>query len=105
MEAKDGYADDLDAWYKEEHLEQMSREPGYQRARRYKLVFQVQAKDKPNAEEATSGLALYDFDESAKEHLGMDVKPLDPMTDWTKRCIANTKKIEAGIYYRLGVFK
>jgi hypothetical protein len=106
MEAGDGpgEAEDLDAWYREEHLEQMAREPGWRRARRYKLVFQVKDRNKPCTDEPPSSLALYDFDESATQ-LGTQVKPLDPMTDWTKRCMASAKKIEAGIWHRIGVFK
>jgi hypothetical protein len=104
MEPGDGQAGDLDRWYREEHLEQMSREPGWRRARRYNLVFQVKNKNAPAADDAPSFLALYDFDEPAKQ-LGTEVKPLDPMTDWTKKCMANAKKIEAGIYHRIGVFK
>lgn len=104
MEPGDGQADDLDGWYREEHLKQMSHEPGWRRSRRYKLTFQVKNKNRPSAEDAPSSLALYDFDESATQ-LGTEVKPLDPMTDWTKKCIANSKKIEAGIYHRIGIFK
>jgi hypothetical protein len=41
-------------------------------------------------------LTLYEFGENNK--LGINVEVLNPMTDWTKKGIANTEKIEAGIY-------
>lgn len=89
-------AADLDTWYREEHLEQMSKEPGWRRSIRYSLLFNI-----GSTEKAPSLLALYEFDETAK--LGTQVQPLDPMTDWTKKCMQEAQKIEAGIYKKMNI--
>lgn len=89
-------AADLDAWYRQEHLEQMSKEPGWHRSRRYSLLFNVGSKEK-----IPSYLALYEFDETVK--LGTQVQPLDPMTEWTKKCMRKAQKIEAGIYRKMDI--
>ncbi|KIW08888.1 uncharacterized protein PV09_00810 [Verruconis gallopava] len=100
MQPKDGAAEDMDKWYREEHLEQMSLEPGWKRAVRYSLIFQVKNENDPTGtEDAASFLTLYEFGDGNK--LGMNVEPLDPMTDWTKRVIGNTEKIEMGIYTQI----
>jgi hypothetical protein len=97
MQPKNGTATDMDNWYREEHLEQMSHEPGWKRANRYELIFQVKDDSgSTEAEDTTSFLTLYEFGENNK--LGINVEVLNPMTDWTKKVIANTEKIEAGIY-------
>jgi len=87
----------MDAWYRQEHLEQMSKEPGWRRSARYSLIFQVGTTDK-----APSFLALYEFDEKAK--LGRQVQPLNPMTEWTLKCMKEAQKIEAGVYTKIGSF-
>ncbi|RDI79248.1 hypothetical protein Vi05172_g10704 [Venturia inaequalis] len=87
-------AADLDAWYRQEHLEQMSKEPGWRRSRRYNLLFNIDS-----IERAPSCLSLYEFDETAE--LGVQVQPLDPMTDWTKKCMQEAQRIEAGIYTKI----
>jgi hypothetical protein len=97
MQPRVGTTDDMDKWYREEHLEQMSLEPGWKRANRYSLIFQVKREnDSTITEDAASFLTLYEFGQANK--LGMNVEALDPMTDWTKKVIANTDKIETGIY-------
>jgi hypothetical protein len=89
-------AADLDAWYREEHLDQMSKEPGWRRSRRYNLLFNI-----GSTENVPSYLALYEFEEKAK--LGTQVQPLDPMTDWTKKCMQEAQKIEAGVYRKIDI--
>jgi len=96
VEPASGGEEDYDAYMRDEHLAQMALEPGWRRSKRYKLVFQV------NAADAASWLALYEFDE--KNKLGIEVKPLEPMTDWTKRTFAKSTKMELGIFHKLGSF-
>jgi hypothetical protein len=97
MQPKEGTGEDMDNWYRQEHLEQMSGEPGWKRANRYELIFQVKNEnDSAVTEDAASFLTLYEFGEGNK--LGINVETLDPMTDWTKKVIGNTGKIEMGIY-------
>lgn len=99
MQPKEGTADDMDAWYREEHIDQMYElEPGLKRATRYSLIFSVLPGD-----QAPSFLTVYEFDDNNK--LGQDVQALDPMTDWTKKVIGNSSKVEAAIYTSIGSFE
>lgn len=84
----------LDAWYRQEHLEQISKEPGWRRSRRYILLFNIGSTDL-----VPSYLAMYEFDETAK--LGTQVQPLDPLTEWTKKCMQEAQKIEASVYKKM----
>ena len=100
MEPAEGGDVDLDAWYREEHLEQMAREPSWKKSTRYRLIQQL--KNGVDYHDAPSWLALYEFGEG--NALGSDVNPLDPMTEWTKRVMQQAKKIEAGIFERVGTW-
>ncbi|KAF2736365.1 hypothetical protein EJ04DRAFT_551415 [Polyplosphaeria fusca] len=100
MEPSPGGEKDLDAWYRDEHNEQMSKEPGYLRTTRFSLVFQHRTDGK--AMETVSFLALHEFGEGHK--VGSKVEPLDPMTDWTKRCMTNAKAIDAAVYRKVKSF-
>ncbi|EUC50079.1 hypothetical protein COCMIDRAFT_32646 [Bipolaris oryzae ATCC 44560] len=93
--APDG-AEDLDAWYRDEHNEQMSREPGWLRTCRYSLVAQKGGDEK---ETELSFLAIHEFDES--NELGDTVKALEPVTEWTKKVMNAAEGIDAAIYRRI----
>lgn len=101
MEPGPGAADDYDAYMREEHLAQFRPEPGWKRSRRYKLVLQVKGASNFGWGEgdATSWLALYDFDTNNK--LGTTVQALDPITDWTKRIMGSSKKFEMGVFHKI----
>ncbi|KAF1960274.1 hypothetical protein CC80DRAFT_501525 [Byssothecium circinans] len=91
---------DLDAWYRQEHNEQMSKEPGYVRTMRYRQLFHTR-----NDGTAPSGLdfvALHEFGEGNR--LGKDAEPLQPVTEWTKKCMGECKSIDAAIYRRVKTF-
>ncbi|KAF2117679.1 hypothetical protein BDV96DRAFT_517369 [Lophiotrema nucula] len=100
MEPSPGGEADLEAWYRDEHNEQMSKEPGYKRTARFSLLAQNRTDGKES--ERISFLAIHEFGEGHK--IGKDVKPLDPMTEWTKRCMSNAKAIDAAIYNKQKVF-
>jgi hypothetical protein len=101
--------EDYDAYMRQEHLAQMSKEPGWRRTNRYKLEFQIKGAEDAAAE-AKSGvenlgadyLALYEFDET--NELGLEVKACVPMTDWTKRMFTHAKKTELGVWHKIGSF-
>lgn len=95
MEAKPGEEADLDAWYREEHLDQATTQPGFKRSKRYTLFFHQKHESEPEAEDPPSGLALHEWDEG---FLGEEVDAFQPVTEWTKRAVGNAKKIEAGNY-------
>ncbi|KAF2794664.1 hypothetical protein K505DRAFT_274721 [Melanomma pulvis-pyrius CBS 109.77] len=96
---EDGEAD-LDAWYREEHNQQMSEQPGWKRTTRFNLLFQHRSDAKVS--QRLSFLAIHEFGEGHK--IGKDVEPLDPMTDWTKKAMSEAKSIEAAVYHKVKYF-
>jgi len=94
MQPAPGGEADLDAWYREEHNEQMSKEPGYKRTTRWSLLLQVRHDEKPPG--GLDFFAMHEFGEGNK--IGKDVLPLDPITDWTKKCMGECQKIDAAVY-------
>ncbi|KAF2184359.1 hypothetical protein K469DRAFT_580245, partial [Zopfia rhizophila CBS 207.26] len=90
MEPAAGGEADLNAWYREEHNQQMSEQPGWKRTTRFKLLFQHKTDGKPN--DAPSMFAIHEFGDGHK--IGKDVVPLKPMTEWTKKCISEAKAID-----------
>ncbi|KAF2742407.1 hypothetical protein M011DRAFT_269283 [Sporormia fimetaria CBS 119925] len=96
MEPGEGCEADLDKWYRKEHNQQMSKEPGWLRTRRYKLLYTHRGDGKST--EVPSCLAIHEFGEG--NNLGQDVEPLQPITDWTKKCMKEAKAIDAAIYLR-----
>jgi hypothetical protein len=91
-----GKEDELDAWHREEHNEQMAKEPGWKRTTRFKLLFQTR-NDGVKAD-GLDFLTVYEFGEGNK--LGKDVQPVEPITDWTKRLMAECK-VDAAIYEKV----
>lgn len=99
MQPAPGGEKDLDAWYREEHNEQMAREPGYKRTTRYSPLFQTRNVGTPAG---LDFVALHQFGD--KNEIGSEVKPLDPMTDWTKRCMGECTSIDAAVYRKFKTF-
>jgi len=97
MEPQPDGHDELDRWYRDEHNEQMSIEPGYVRTTRYKLVHHVRKGGDTDTPVAPTWLTLHEFDENNK--LSVKVQALDPMTEWTKK-ILQTQKAAGGANYR-----
>ncbi|CAI6338231.1 unnamed protein product [Periconia digitata] len=97
MQPSPGGEVDLDKWYREEHNEQMSKEPGWKRTIRYRLLFQTRNDGKEA--EGLDFLAIHEFDE--KNKLGQNVQPLEPITDWTKKAMSECKSIDAAIYHKV----
>ncbi|KAI0589438.1 hypothetical protein Alg130_02937 [Pyrenophora tritici-repentis] len=85
-------AADLDAWYRQEHNAQMSKEPGWLRTCRYELVSQ----SSDNAEAKLTFLAMHEFGEG--EQLGDTVKALQPVSEWTMKVMKEVVGIDAAIY-------
>jgi len=97
--APDGEAD-LDAWYREEHNQQMSMEPGWKRTTRFKLVSQLL--DFEPISGAPSTLTIHEFGEG--HTIGKKVLPLEPITAWTEKVMGATKAIDAGVYHKVKSF-
>jgi hypothetical protein len=100
MEPQPGGEADLDAWYRDEHNQQMSEQPGWARTTRFSLLHQHKSDGK--TVDAPSFLAIHEFGEGHK--IGKDVEPLDPMTEWTKRCMSAAKAIDAAVYHKVKSF-
>jgi hypothetical protein len=96
MQPRQGGEADLDAWYRDEHNQQMSEEPGWWRTTRYSLLYQVSSSGRES--EKLSFLAVHEFGEG--NTLGKDVKALEPISDWTKKLMSEAKAIDAAIYHK-----
>ncbi|KAI4628716.1 hypothetical protein J4E83_003269 [Alternaria metachromatica] len=92
-------AEDLDAWYREEHNQQTSEQPGWLRTCRYSLVRQESgSEDEEGKEQELSFLAIHEFGEG--EQLGDMVKAFEPVSEWTMRVMKDAVGIDAAIYRR-----
>ncbi|KXJ86580.1 hypothetical protein Micbo1qcDRAFT_236879 [Microdochium bolleyi] len=100
MTPKDQAAsDDMDRWYREEHNEQMSLEPGWVRSSRYKLVFQIKSVGGGSSRrDAPEWMTLHEFGEGNK--LGTKVTALEPISEWTRKVMGDMKSIEAYVWKR-----
>jgi len=96
MQPRTGGEADLDAWYREEHNQQMSEQPGWWRTTRYSLLSQDSSDGHYGSE--LSFLAVHEFREGNK--LGQDVTALEPISDWTKKVMSEAKAIDAAIYHK-----
>ena len=99
MQPAPGGEADLDAWYREEHNEQMSQQPGWLRTCRYSLVAQQNSSNEAKKEKEFSFLAIHEFEES--NELGDTVKALEPVSEWTKKVMSEANGIDAAIYRRI----
>lgn len=93
-------AADLDAWYREEHNQQMSEQPGWRRTTRFSLLGQHGNVGKSSQE--LSFLAIHEF--SKENQLGTVVTAIDPVSEWTKKVMGEAEGIDAAIYYRVTAF-
>ncbi|CAN9269589.1 unnamed protein product [Alternaria alternata] len=99
MQPSPAGATDLDAWYREEHNQQMSEQPSWLRTCRYSLVSQ-QTSTSGGSEgfQELSFLAIHEFGEG--EQLGDSVKALEPISEWTMKVMKDAVGIDAAIYRR-----
>jgi hypothetical protein len=95
-----GTGDDLDAWYRQEHLTAVAKCPGYRRTRRYRLAAAMQSAMQAmmpgsRKEMPPTWLAMHEFDGDAlpKEEL---LKAAE--TEWAKRVMGGLVMHEYGVY-------
>jgi hypothetical protein len=96
MQPAKGGDSDLDAWYRDEHNQQMSEQPGWRRTTRFNLLHQLASSGQKSEE--LSFLAIHEFGNDNK--LGTTVQALEPISDWTKKVMGEAKMIDAAIYYK-----
>jgi hypothetical protein len=100
MEPKPGGEADLDAWYRDEHNQQMSEQPGWKRTTRFKLLVQYRPDGKEMVK--TSFLAIHEFGDGHK--IGKDVEALEPKTKWTEKVMDEAEAIDAAVYHKVKTF-
>jgi len=102
LEPAAGGDEDLDRWYREEHLEQATTQPGWKRTLRYKLIFQVRNATGPqNSEDAPKWLALHQWEDG---YLPAETKAFEPMTEWTKKVVGGATHVQASNYQKIGSY-
>ncbi|KAI1851345.1 hypothetical protein JX266_003420 [Neoarthrinium moseri] len=89
---------ELDRWYREEHNEQMSKEPGWTRSRRYRLAKLDKKGGSPTKHDASAPewMTIHEFGDGNR--LSDQVEPLDPVTDWTRKIMGDMASIEAYVW-------
>jgi hypothetical protein len=93
-------AEDLDAWYREEHNQQMSKQPGWLRTCRYSLLSRNSSlPEESGKSQELSFLAIHEFGQGEK--LGDTVKALEPISEWTIKVMKDAVGIDAAIYRRI----
>jgi hypothetical protein len=97
MSPAPGADDDLDAWYRQEHLAAIAKCTGYRRTRRYKLAIAMQTAMQAmlprNAKEIPpTWLALYEFDGEAFP--SEELKTVE--TEWAKTVLGGVVASEVG---------
>ncbi|KAF2872533.1 hypothetical protein BDV95DRAFT_606135 [Massariosphaeria phaeospora] len=100
IESRPDGASELDAWYREEHNQYMSEQPGWQRTTRFSLVFQERNDGKEP--EGTSSLSIHEFGDG--HGIGQDALPFEATTDRSKRVASEARVIDAAIYYKVKAF-
>jgi hypothetical protein len=98
MQPAKGGESDLDAWYRDEHNQQMSEQPGWWRTSRFSLLHQFVSGGHRQKSEELSFLAIHEFGNG--NQLGTNVEALEPISDWTKKVMSNAKSIDAAIYHK-----
>lgn len=83
MEPEEGYADELNAWYDEEHLPERLSCPGFTAARRFELL-------EGSPEGQPRYLALYDL-ESAEVLSSEAYLAMVPPSEWSARLLPHVK--------------
>ena len=94
MQPPPGGEPELDAWYRDEHNEQMSQQPGWRRTSRYRLLYHYNSGEES---QELSFLAVHEF--GPGHNLGKEVKAIEPISDWTKKVMSEAKAIDAAIYH------
>ncbi|KAF1942349.1 hypothetical protein EJ02DRAFT_345745, partial [Clathrospora elynae] len=94
MQPSSGGEADLDRWYRQEHNQQMSEQPGWLRTRRFSLLGQHGRND---GEEELAFLAVHEFGEG--HGLGVKVQAVEPVSAWTIKVVSEARGIDAAIYH------
>ncbi|KAF2102077.1 hypothetical protein NA57DRAFT_54010 [Rhizodiscina lignyota] len=97
MQPPEGGDEDLDNWYKQEHLQQVSEQPGWRRSTRYELARQAIGTGAPKY------LAIHEFEEGTLPG-GEKVVAFEPVSEWSERVMKEAKAIDAGKFKLVASF-
>jgi hypothetical protein len=100
LEPAAGGYDDMDAWYRGEHNQDMSHVPGWKRLTRFKHLNSHRFDDKEPAKFTV--LALHEFGEGEK--LGKDIQVPPEMSPWTMKVMGGVQGMDAAIYHKVKTF-
>jgi hypothetical protein len=89
-----GTEERFNRWYSEEHLEEVSRMPGWRKSTRFELIFKVQSKDDPNPEVAPKYLAIHEFEKGTKVRR----IPKENWTALTKDMVESAEEIDEATF-------
>ncbi|KAH6673042.1 hypothetical protein B0J14DRAFT_701007 [Halenospora varia] len=101
---------DFDDWYRQEHLEELSKVPGYLRTTRFKLLYHRtnaqsrQLKGLPPRPEDKEIIApptwqaIHEFD---TENIDMTKLMATADTEWSKKIMGNVARVEAPMYHHV----
>ncbi|KAF9456042.1 hypothetical protein BDZ94DRAFT_1230236 [Collybia nuda] len=90
---------DFNQWYNEEHLDMLSKVPGFQRARRFKLISHVELAGKVNpllAKTPTSYLTVYEWDSDSYKDTPEFASAL--ATPWSVQVFAKVTELDMGLF-------
>jgi len=93
IQPAEGMEEEFDMWYREEHLEQVSNEPGWIRSTRFELVFKVGDEGKEDTDVTPKFLAIHEFEADGLP--GDRPQALHPISDLTKKIVGNAIKVDA----------
>lgn len=99
MQPPAGGEQELDRWYREEHNQQMSEQRGWLRTCRFELAARHGSSvEEEEEEKELSFLAVHEFNDD--NDLGVEVKAVEPVSEWTKKVMGEAVGIDAAIYQR-----
>lgn len=97
---RSGGAEELEKWYIDEHNQQMSEQKGWVRSKRYRLQSQHDSAASAQKQQELSFLAIHEFREP--HDLGIEVKAVEPVSEWTIKIMGEAEAIDAAIYNKVG---
>lgn len=96
-----GDEEDFDNFYRQEHMRQVSEQPGWRRSSRYELAKQIAAPAGSDGVKSPFYLALHEFEDSVLPG-GDKVVPFQPVSEWTMRVMGGAERIDAAKFRLVG---
>jgi len=94
VEPMEGGDEELDEWYRKQHLDMLSMVTGFRRSTRYKLI-ETEASGKPRF------LACHEYD---TENYPVEQIKLVVGTEWSKKILSAAKAFEGDVWEEIAAF-